>query len=155
MQKQNAKYLESEIVQKTKTLYSHPCFGKWQRFWSSRWYKISPWSAEIQMHLGQGKRSHRSCSIKVGLLKHFATLTGTHLCWSFFLIKLQVFRSATLLIQVFSYEYCEILKTPILKIICVRLLLTRHTKTICFLFLEKCLLSKPNFPSFRFLSIFS
>ena len=67
----------------------------------------------------------------------------------------QVFRPATLLIQVFSYEYCEILKTPILKIICVRLLLTRHTNNICFLLLEKCLLPKPSFPSFTFLSIFS
>ena len=67
----------------------------------------------------------------------------------------QVFRPATLLLQVFSYEYCEILKSTILKSICVRLLLTRHTSNICFLFLEKCLLPKPSFPSFRFLSIFS
>ena len=67
----------------------------------------------------------------------------------------QVFRPAILLMQVFSCEYCEILKTPILKIICVRLLLTRHTNNIYFLFLEKCLLPKPSFPSFRFLFIFS
>ena len=67
----------------------------------------------------------------------------------------QVIRPATLLIQVFSYEYCEILKTPVLKSICVRLLLNRHTNNICFLCLEKYLLPKPNFPSFRFLSIFS
>ena len=53
----------------------------------------------------------------------------------------------------FSYEYCEILKTPILKIISVRLPLTRHMNNICFLFLEKCLLPKPNFPSFRFLYV--
>ena len=130
-------------------------FGKWRKIWSSRWYKIRPWSAEIQMHLGQGKSSHGSCSIKVDFLKNFTILTGNRLCWSLFLIKLQVLRPATLLIYVFSYEYCKILKTPILKIICVRLLLTRYTKTICFLFLEKCLLPKPNFPSFRFLSFFS
>ena len=66
----------------------------------------------------------------------------------------QVFRPATLLIQVFSYEYCKILKTPILKIICVRMLLTRHTNNICFLFLEKCLLPKLSFPLLRLLSIF-
>ena len=136
----------SEIVQKTKTLYSDQCVWKnGEKFWSSRWYKISPWSAEIQMHLGQGKNSQRSCSIKVGFLKYFAILTGNHLCWSLFLIKLQVFSHATLLIQVFSYEYCKILKTSILKIICVWLLLTRHTKTICFLFLEKCLLTQTKF----------
>ena len=102
------------------------------------------------MHLGQGRSSHRSCSIKVGFLKNFAIFTGNHMCWSLFLIKLQAFRPTTLLVQVFSFKYCEILKMPILKIICVRLLLTRHTKTICFLFLEKCLLPKPNFPLFRF-----
>ena len=77
------------------------------------------------MHLTwQGRSSHQTCSIKVGFLKNFAIFTGNHQCWSLLLIKLQVFRPATLLIQVFSYKYCEILKTPILKIICVRLLLT-------------------------------
>ena len=28
-------------------------FGKWRKFWSSRWYKISLWSTEIQMHARQ------------------------------------------------------------------------------------------------------
>ena len=107
------------------------------------------------MHLGQGRSSYRSFSVKVGFLKNFAIFTGNHLCWSLFLIKLQVCRPATFLKQVFSYEYCKILKTPISKIICVGLLLTRHTNNICFLFLGKCLLPKPNFPSFRFLSFFS
>ena len=86
------------------------------------------------MHLRQGRSSHRSCSMKVVFLKNFAIFKGNHLCWSLYLIKLQVFRPAALLIQVFSYEYCEILKTPVLKISCVRLLLTRHTSNICFLF---------------------
>ena len=131
------------------------CLENGEKFLSSKWYKISPWSAEIQMYLGQGRSSHRSCSIKVSDLKNFAIFAGDHLCWSLFLIKLHVFRPATLLIQVFLYEYCEISKTSILKIICVRLFLTWHTKAICFLFLEKCLLPKPNFLLFRFLSIFS
>ena len=73
---------------------------------------------------------------KSSFLKNFAIFKGNYLCWNLFLIKLQVFRPATLLIQVFSYKYCEILKTPILKIICVRLLLTRNTNNICFPFLE-------------------
>ena len=34
---------------------------------------------------------------KKGLLKSFAKFTGEHLCWSLFLIKLQVFRPANLL----------------------------------------------------------
>ena len=71
------------------------------------------------MHLGQGESSHRSCCIKVGVLKNFTK------------------------IQVLSYEYSEILKT------------TTYGCFSCFLFLEKCLLPKPNFPSFRFLSVFS
>ena len=31
------------------------------------------------------------------VLKHFTNLTGKHLCWSFFLMKLQVCRPAMLL----------------------------------------------------------
>ena len=131
------------------------CLENGENFWCSRWYKISPWSAKIQMHLDQGRNNHWSCSIKVGFLKNVAIFIRNHLCWSLFLTKLQVFSPAASLIQLFPYEHCEILQTPILKIICVRLLLTRHTKTICFLFLEKCLLPKLKFPSFRFLSIFS
>ena len=42
---------------------------------------------------------------KKGVLKNFANLTGKHLCWSLFLIKLQARR------------------TPILKNICGRLLI--------------------------------
>ena len=110
---------------------------------------------EIQMHLGEGKSRHWSCSIKVVFLKNFAIFAGHHLCWSLILIRLQVFRPGIFLIQVFSYEFCKILKTPILKIICGQLLLTWHTKTICFLFLKKCLLLKPNFLLFRYLSVFS
>ena len=35
--------------------------------------------------------------LKIGVLKDFANFTGKHLCWSFFLKKLQVLRPATLL----------------------------------------------------------
>ena len=117
--------------------------------------KIRLWSTKMQIHLGQGRSSHRSCYIKVGVLKNFVIFTEYHLCWTLFLIKLQTWRPENLLIQVFSYEYCEVLKTTVLKIILRTELLTRHTNNICFLFLEKCLLPKPNLPSFRFVSIFS
>ena len=33
---------------------------------------------------------------KIEILKNFANSTGKHLCWSFFLIKLQALRPATL-----------------------------------------------------------
>ena len=35
--------------------------------------------------------------VKIGVLKNLANFTGKHLCWSLFLIKLQLFKSATLL----------------------------------------------------------
>ena len=128
-------------------------FGKWWKILIFKMIKISFWSTEMQMHLGQRRSRHRSCYIKVGVLKNFVIFTGNHLCFSLILIKLQALMP--LLIQVFSYEHSEILKKLFWRSSCVRLLLTRHTNNICFLFLEKCLLPKPNFPLFRFLSIFS
>ena len=109
------------------------CLENGEKFWSSRWYKISLWSTEMQMHLGQGRNSHWNCSIKVGVHKNFIIFIGNRLCWSLFLIKLQVWRPATLLIQVFSHEYFEILKTLFWKSSRVRLLLNRRTNSICFL----------------------
>ena len=36
------------------------------------------------------KSSHQQMFFKIGVLKNFALFTGKHLCWNFFLIKLQV-----------------------------------------------------------------
>ena len=73
--------------------------------------------------------SHHRYSIK-DVLNNLAKFTEKHLCLSLFLIKLQTFRSSTLLkketpTQVFSYEFCEIFKntSPILKNISDELLL--------------------------------
>ena len=33
------------------------------------------------------RSSHRSCSVKKGVLKNSANFTGKHLCWSLFLLK--------------------------------------------------------------------
>ena len=43
------------------------------------------------------RSSHRRCSVKTGVFKNLQKFTGKHLCCSLFLIKLQVFRPATLL----------------------------------------------------------
>ena len=43
------------------------------------------------------RSSHRRCSVKKGVFKNLQKFTGKHLCCSLFLIKLQVFRPATLL----------------------------------------------------------
>ena len=35
----------------------------------------------------QTSGSHRECSVKQGILKHFANFTGKHLCWGLVLIS--------------------------------------------------------------------
>ena len=42
------------------------------------------------------RSSHWRCSMKNIVLKNFANFTGKHLCWSLFLIMLQVFRPVTI-----------------------------------------------------------
>ena len=56
---------------------------------------------------------------KIGILKNFANFKGKHLCWSFFLIKLQALRPATSLktdsnTRIFFYEICEQIVSPLL-----------------------------------------
>ena len=53
--------------------------------------------------------------MKKGVLKTFANLTGKHLCWSLFLIKLQAF-------GLFTEKFAKFLRTAILKNIYERLL---------------------------------
>ena len=69
--------------------------------------------------LGLFRSSHQRCSVKKGTVKNFANFTGNHLCWSLFLIMLQVFRAATLLKRYsnteFSYEICKIFKSTCFK----------------------------------------
>ena len=64
----------------------------------------STWRHEIKeqtlqlalLYCGRTVRSsHRRCSIKKTVLKNYAILTGKHLCWGLFLIKLQAFRPAS------------------------------------------------------------
>ena len=45
--------------------------------------------------------------MKEAALKDFTIFTGKHLCWSLFLIKLQLYEKETLT-QLFSSEYCKI-----------------------------------------------
>ena len=72
--------------------------------------------------LGLFRSSHRRCSIKKGVLKNFANFTGKHLCWSLFLITDLQARNfiKKILLQCFLIK---LLRTPILKNICERLLL--------------------------------
>ena len=60
----------------------------------------------------EAEAATRGDLLKKALLKNFTILTGKHLCWSFFLIKLQALRlhEKEIPTQVFSCEYCEIFK---------------------------------------------
>ena len=64
----------------------------------------------MHMHLGQNRNSHRSCYLKVGVPKNLVIFTGNPFV-EYILNK--VVGVSSLLIQVFSYEYCEILKTTL------------------------------------------
>ena len=46
--------------------------------------KVAGWKSEIF------RNSHQRCSVKQGALKNFANFTGNNLCWSLFLIKLDI-----------------------------------------------------------------
>ena len=56
---------------------------------------------------------------KRGVLKNFLNFTGKHLCWSLFLIKLQVWELTKK--RCFPVKFAYFLTTPILKNICERL----------------------------------
>ena len=64
---------------------------------------------------------------KKGVLEDFADLTGKHLCWSLFLIKLQGwgFNFIKMILQqiCFPVKLAKFWRTPILKNICGRLLI--------------------------------
>ena len=55
------------------------------------------------------RSSHRRCSVKKGVLRNFAKLTGKHLCQRLFFNKAFFIIKETLA-QVFSCEFCEISK---------------------------------------------
>ena len=66
------------------------------------------------MHQRVLESSHQRCSVKKGVLRNFAKLTGKHLCQSLFLNKVTGaacnFIKKDTLAQVFSCEFCEIAK---------------------------------------------
>ena len=63
------------------------------------------------------RSSHRSCSVKKGVLKNFAKFTGKHLCQCIFFIKVAGLRPATLLKmrlwhRCFPVNFVKFLRTP-------------------------------------------
>ena len=62
------------------------------------------------------RSSHRRCSVRKGVLRNFAKLSGKHLCQSLFFNKVAVLRPVTIskkqtLRQMFSCEFCVISKS--------------------------------------------
>ena len=66
------------------------------------------------------RSSNQRCSVKKDVLKTFANFTGKHLCWSLFLITLQVFEGFPM--KRFPIKFSKFLRTPVLKNISERLL---------------------------------
>ena len=64
------------------------------------------------------KSSHRRCSVRKGVFRNFAKLTGKHLCLKLFLNKVLGLRPATLLKRIlchrcFPINFSKFLRTPI------------------------------------------
>ena len=99
----------------TRTL--KPDFVIQYRLWTFETFKNEPW----QMFF------------KIGSLRHFATFTWKRMCWVLFLIKLQVWRSATFSkrdpTSGFSCGYCQIFKSSFFNeiIFCTRFSTTLST----------------------------
>ena len=56
------------------------------------------------------RSSHRRCSVKKGVVRNFAFSQENTCARVSFLIKLQALKNKKTLVQVFSYEFCEISK---------------------------------------------
>ena len=84
--------------------------------------------------LADYRSSHQRCFVEKGVLKNFVNFTAKHLCLSLFSIKLKTlagnFIKKRLQYRCFPMKFAKILRTPILKNICERLLL--RLKNICF-----------------------
>ena len=70
------------------------------------------WKHELNL-----RSSHWNSSVKKYILRNLANFTGKHLCWSLFLIEMQVFRSIKNRLQhrCFAVEFTKFLRTSNLK----------------------------------------
>ena len=91
---------------------NHPTLS----FWLIRECRQMPSTKQLRYHTD--KSSHRRYSISKVVLKNFAIFTGKHLCLSFFFNFIKKRPQ-----QRWCFTVAKFLRTPILKNICVRLLL--------------------------------
>ena len=103
------------------------------RFLKRVWpfWDIMHWKVKVR----NWKSSHQKCSIKKGVLKYFAKLTGKHLRQSLFFKKKKDSKNSIkkeTLAQVFSCEFCGIFKKPFSQNTSERLLLELITKGLIY-----------------------
>ena len=72
------------------------------------------------------RSSHRRCSIKKAILKHFVIFTGKHLCWGLFFNKVAGYQASNFIKKRPQQRYFlanirKFIRRPILKNICERL----------------------------------
>ena len=87
-------------------------YVKYKSAWCVFW-NISMILASVWLHNVSFRSSHLRCSVRKGVLRNFAELTGKHLCQSLFFNKVAPLGPATLLkkdtlAQVLCCEFCEI-----------------------------------------------
>ena len=90
-----------------------------------------PRSTLVSMFLSY---NHQRCSIKKGILRYFEKLTERHMCQSLVFNKVASLRLAIswkngLWYSFFSVNFAKVLRAPILKNICKRLLLKLESVT--------------------------
>ena len=91
--------------------------------------KSTYFEEHLQAAVSENVRSSlRRCSVKKGVLRNFAKLTGKHQCQRVFFNKVAGFRSATLLKKIFLHRcfpvnFARFLRTPLLQNTSGRLLL--------------------------------
>ena len=77
--------------------------------------KNSSYFLSLAHFLPMFRSSHRRCSVKKAVLKNVTNLTGQHLCWSLFLIKLSALKACNFIqetpTQELSCEHCEVFKS--------------------------------------------
>ena len=100
-------FLVSENIFK---LVCHCASWKWSQICCPHVRDIAEKSLNKLLLLFILKSSNRRWSVKRGVLKYFANFTGNHLCWSLFIIKLQVLQRSLkeTPTQVFSGKIYEI-----------------------------------------------
>ena len=76
------------------------------------WPSFNTMHERVNQKSKANRSSHQRCSIRKTVLKNFTAFTGKNLCWSLFLIKRPRTEKETT--QVFSCEYCKVLRTAFL-----------------------------------------